>query len=132
MTEPQVASSDATNIESSIVREGDNYLINGTKWWVAGAMDPRCKFCIFMGKTDTTAHTHQQQSMILIPMDAEGVRVVRPIRVFGYNDAPGGYAEVEFTNVRVPTTNLLLGEGRGFEMAQIVNIKSCPHVGYCR
>jgi acyl-CoA dehydrogenase len=118
MTEPRVASSDATNIECSIVRDGNEYVINGRKWWSSGANDPRCKVFILMGKTDPTAGTHNQQSMVIVPAASKGVTIMRHLKVFGYDDAPHGHAEVDLVNVRVPASNVLLGEGRGFEIAQ--------------
>ena len=118
MTEPAVASSDATNIESSITRDGDEYVINGRKWWTSGIMDKRCKILIFMGKTDTAAAKHKQQSMVLVPVETAGITVNRALTVFGYDHAPHGHGDVTFDNVRVPVDNMLLGEGRGFEIAQ--------------
>jgi len=118
MTEPRVASSDATNIETSILRDGDDYVVEGRKWWTTGAMSSGCKVAIVMGKSDTSAPKHRQQSMILVPMDAPGVTVERPLSVYGYEHPPLGHAEVVFDKVRVPAANMLLGEGRGFEIAQ--------------
>jgi len=118
MTEPDVASSDATNIQMSMTRDGDEYVLNGRKWWSSGAMDPRCKVGIVMGKTNPDAPKHKQQSMIIVPLDTEGITIKRHLTVFGYDHAPHGHAEVEFKNVRVPAENIILGEGRGFEIAQ--------------
>ena len=118
MTEPAVASSDATNIEARIERDGDEYVINGRKWWTSGSADPRCKVFIFMGKTDPTAPRHQQQSMLVVPANTPGINILRPLTVFGYDDAPSGHCEIVFENVEVPVENILLGEGRGFEIAQ--------------
>ena len=118
MTEPEVASSDATNICTRIERQGDEYVINGHKWWISGAADPRCALFITMGKTDPDAARHSQQSMVIVPADAKGIRIVRPLNVMGYDDAPHGHVEMYFENVRVPVGNILLGEGRGFEIGR--------------
>jgi acyl-CoA dehydrogenase len=118
MTEPDVASSDATNIQCRIERQGDHYVINGRKWWTSGAGDPRCKVLILMGKTNPDAGRHEQQSMIVVPRDTAGITVKRALNVFGYDDAPHGHCEVIFENVKIPVDNILLGEGRGFEIAQ--------------
>ena len=118
MTEPAVASSDATNIQTSIARDGDHYVINGRKWWSSGAMNPNCKVYILMGKTDFSAQKHAQQSMIIVPANTPGVKILRPMQVFGSVDSPEGHAEIELKDVRVPVSNILLGEGRGFEIAQ--------------
>ena len=121
MTEPGVASSDATNIESRIERDGGDYVINGHKWWITRAGGDRCKVLIFMGKTDPAAARHKQQSMILVPMDTPGITLLRPLTVFGYDHAPEGHWEITFEDVRVPASNMLLGEGRGFEIARGVS-----------